>query len=147
MLQIVRRMIWQAHKRHSWVILVVLLTLSAAELHGYIHNETRISGPELAGIAVADNVQRPMSAVSRVPRYLNNRLSPDGKVQLTDPGTIASRRTEGVFTLSDPVLNRELVYRYEESCRRPEPQNILKQYTPVRVLPRGQAVDGLSSCA
>ena len=116
---------WQAHRRFSRLILVVLLAASAPTKAETVHPDIKVAlQPELTAIAVigkvrltsnADSVEcslrgslkveapgadpdrRWYSTDARVRHYRFNRLRPAGKVQRIYRGNIASAVVEGVL--------------------------------------------------
>jgi len=129
---------WQAHKGYPWLILIILLTVSANIRAETIHHELHVKlQPEQARISVIDYVQFPMNtdsavfslrssltvnapgvelellgdtAEGRVRHYRINRLPPDRKVQLYYQGNIASDGTKGTFDMPESVLSSGGVY-------------------------------------
>jgi len=129
---------WQAHIGYPWLILIILLTVSASIRAETIHHELHVKlQPEQARISVIDHVQFPMNtdsavfslrssltvnapgielellgdtAEGRVRHYRINRLPADRKVQLYYQGNISSDGTKGAFDMPESVMSLEGVY-------------------------------------
>jgi hypothetical protein len=129
---------WQAHIGYPWLILIIILTVSADIEAETIHHELHVKlQPAQGRISVIDYVQFPMNtdstvfslrsslsvkapgveleslgntADSRMRHYRINRLPPDGKVQLSYEGKITSEGTKGTFDMPESVLGSDGVY-------------------------------------
>jgi len=129
---------WQAHIGYPWLILIIILTVSADIGAETIHHELHVKLQlAQARISVIDYVQFPMNTGStvfslrsslsvkapgveletlgntadgRVRHYRINRLPPDGKVQLSYEGKITSEGTKGTFDMPESVLGSDGVY-------------------------------------
>ena len=128
----------QAHIGALWLVLIIIMTVSASIRAETIHHELHVQlQPEQARISVRDHVQFPMNTESavfslrsslavnapgvvlemlgdtaegRVRHYRINRLPADGKVQLHYQGNISSDGTKGTFDMPESVLNPDGVY-------------------------------------
>ena len=129
---------WQSHIGYPWLILIIILTVSADIGAETIHHELHVKLQlAQARISVIDYVQFPMNTGStvfslrsslsvkapgveletlgntadgRVRHYRINRLPPDGKVQLSYEGKITSEGTKGTFDMPEAVLGSDGVY-------------------------------------
>ena len=129
---------WQIHIGYLWLVLIMLMTVSANISAETIHHELHVKlQPEQARISVRDLVQFPINtgsavfslrssltvnapgvvlemlddtAEGRLRHYRINRLPADGKVQLNYQGNISSDGTKGTFDMPESVLSREGVY-------------------------------------
>lgn len=129
---------WQAHRRFSRLILVVLLAASALIKAETVHPGIKVAlQPDLTAIAVIDNARftpgkdsvectlrsslkveapgadpdkRGHSTDARVRHYRVNRLRPAGKVQRIYRRNIASAVAEGVFNRPGSIPGAQAVY-------------------------------------
>ncbi len=129
---------WQTHIGYPWLVLIILMAVSANIRAETIHHELHVKlQPEQARISVRDHVQFPMNtdsavfslhssltvtatgvelevlgdaAEGRMRHYRINRLPPDGKVQLYYQGNISSEGSKGAFDMPESVLGPDGVY-------------------------------------
>jgi hypothetical protein len=129
---------WQAHRRFSRLILVVLVAAPAPIKAETVHPDIKVAlQPELTAIAVIDNLRftpnadsverslrsslkveapgadpykRGYSTDARVRHYRFYRLRPAGKVQRIYRGNIASAVVEGVYNGPGSIPGAEAVY-------------------------------------
>ena len=133
-----RKEYWQAHIGYSWLVLIIILTVSGNAGAEIIHHQLKVQLlPEQGRISVVDNVQFPATPASaiftlrsslavtatgveleplgdtaegRTRIYRINRLPADRKVQLRYQGSIAAAGNKAAFDMPESVLDDAGVY-------------------------------------